>query len=358
MLNSLAAGSAAVADVATTHLRDPSWPGMTNEGHERSVNQEHNSEDRYQPDTQQNNYRSHDQKNDRQGSDRQGGVEFLCWTRQRNRVSNPPNRPTRLAIFSGMQEEHGAVRAGHADRQEARRINQGRVFALTQDRGCQYFKPIVSEFQDVFPKELPRIPPIRDILKEFEGSATRVVGEAMFYSHRCDRHGVHQDSDLSRKGLNGKVIAYASRQLKPYEVNYPTHDRNSSRCLRSSKYWRHYLNGKSCRYFLSIKRVSIYLHSARIDKEHETLDGVTKRIKTPTFSTILVKLIVLADALSRKSGNDKLASSVEEEIICDLERLDIELCVREHNGFIASRQGTNYAYQMTYTSKALMTEAP
>nr|GEZ22908.1 putative reverse transcriptase domain-containing protein [Tanacetum cinerariifolium] len=37
-------------------------------------------------------------------------------------------------------------------------------------------------------------------------------------------------SDASKKGLGcvlmqyGKVIAYASRQLKPYEVNYPTHD--------------------------------------------------------------------------------------------------------------------------------------
>nr|GFA33240.1 hypothetical protein [Tanacetum cinerariifolium] len=37
-------------------------------------------------------------------------------------------------------------------------------------------------------------------------------------------------SDASKKGLgcilmqDGKVIAYASRQLKPYEVNYPTHD--------------------------------------------------------------------------------------------------------------------------------------
>ncbi|GJZ72016.1 putative reverse transcriptase domain-containing protein [Tanacetum coccineum] len=33
----------------------------------------HKSGDRYQPDTQQNNYRSHDQKNDRHGSNRQGG---------------------------------------------------------------------------------------------------------------------------------------------------------------------------------------------------------------------------------------------------------------------------------------------
>ena len=37
-------------------------------------------------------------------------------------------------------------------------------------------------------------------------------------------------SDASRNGLGcilmkeGKVVAYASRQLKPHEVNYPTHD--------------------------------------------------------------------------------------------------------------------------------------
>jgi hypothetical protein len=37
-------------------------------------------------------------------------------------------------------------------------------------------------------------------------------------------------SDASNKGLgcvfmqHGRVIAYASRQLKPYEINYPVHD--------------------------------------------------------------------------------------------------------------------------------------
>jgi len=38
------------------------------------------------------------------------------------------------------------------------------------------------------------------------------------------------NSDASNKGLGcvlmqkGRVIAYASRQLKPYKENYPTHD--------------------------------------------------------------------------------------------------------------------------------------
>ncbi|GJW45696.1 putative nucleotidyltransferase, ribonuclease H [Tanacetum coccineum] len=49
----------------------------------------------------------------------------------------------------------------------------------------------------------------------------------------------------------------------------------------------------------------------------------------------LGKVNVVADALSRKSG--MIAGiKVEEEIIRDLERLDIELCVRGQNGFWAS----------------------
>ncbi|GKA52513.1 zinc finger, CCHC-type, retrotransposon gag domain protein, partial [Tanacetum coccineum] len=38
------------------------------------------------------------------------------------------------------------------------------------------------------------------------------------------------------------VIAYASRQLKPYEVNYPTHDLELAAVVFALKIWRHYLN--------------------------------------------------------------------------------------------------------------------
>ncbi|GJX24602.1 putative reverse transcriptase domain-containing protein [Tanacetum coccineum] len=57
----------------------------------------HKSGDRYQSDTQQNNYRSHDQKNDRQGSDRQGGGGILVLDATKGtEVSNPTDLPTRV----------------------------------------------------------------------------------------------------------------------------------------------------------------------------------------------------------------------------------------------------------------------
>nr|GFA08708.1 retrotransposon protein, putative, Ty3-gypsy subclass [Tanacetum cinerariifolium] len=66
-------------------------------------------------------------------------------------------------------------------------------------------------------------------------------------------------SDASKKGLgcvlmqHGKVIAYASRQLKPYEVNYPTHDLELAAVVFTLKIWRHYLYGESCDVFTDHK---------------------------------------------------------------------------------------------------------
>nr|GFC98387.1 putative reverse transcriptase domain-containing protein [Tanacetum cinerariifolium] len=53
--------------------------------------------------------------------------------------------------------------------------------------------------------------------------------------------------------LHGKVIAYASRQLKPYEVNYPTHDLELVAVVFVLKIWRHYLYGESCDVFTDHK---------------------------------------------------------------------------------------------------------
>ncbi|GJU78894.1 putative reverse transcriptase domain-containing protein [Tanacetum coccineum] len=202
-------------------------------------NKRHKSGDRYQPDTQQNNYRSHDQKNDRQGSDRQGGGGNYRnnnnnnYSRDNNRNSgagrdqrnrgqqshrstNSGSQQSRVpsegythpvcttcgrrhpgecrraagTCFKCGQAGHlqrdckkntGASSSGHADKKPDA---SGRVFALTQDQAANtsvhhwfsgyhfmtrfdvssiHDQPIVSEFQDVFPEELPGIPPIRDV---------------------------------------------------------------------------------------------------------------------------------------------------------------------------------------------------
>ena len=67
---------------------------------------------------------------------------------------------------------------------------------------------------------------------------------------------VHKDfqvyCDASRLGLGGvlmqegKVVAYASRQLRPHELNYATHGLELAAVVHALKTWRHYLIGNRC----------------------------------------------------------------------------------------------------------------
>ena len=56
-------------------------------------------------------------------------------------------------------------------------------------------------------------------------------------------------NDASKKGLgcvlmqHERVIAYASRQLKSHEVNYPVHDLELAAVVFVLRVWRHYLYG-------------------------------------------------------------------------------------------------------------------
>ena len=72
-------------------------------------------------------------------------------------------------------------------------------------------------------------------------------------------------SDASRIGLgcvlmqDGKVVAYASRQLKPHEKNYPTHDLELVVVVFALKIWRHNLYGEKCRIFTDQKSLKYLL---------------------------------------------------------------------------------------------------
>ena len=50
-----------------------------------------------------------------------------------------------------------------------------------------------------------------------------------------------------------KVVAYASRQLKKHELNYPTHDLELATVVFALKTWRHYLYGATCQIFTDHK---------------------------------------------------------------------------------------------------------
>jgi hypothetical protein len=51
----------------------------------------------------------------------------------------------------------------------------------------------------------------------------------------------------------GKVVAYASRQLRKHEENYPTHDLQLAVVIHALKIWRHYLMGNKCNIFTNHK---------------------------------------------------------------------------------------------------------
>ncbi|GJZ46451.1 putative nucleotidyltransferase, ribonuclease H [Tanacetum coccineum] len=175
--------------------------------------------------------------------------------------------------------------------------------------------------------------------KSFEELKQRLVS-APILTLPSGSGGFQIYSDASKNGLgcvlmqHGKVIAYASRQLKPYKVNYPTHDLELAVVVFALKIWRHYLYGESCDIFTDHKSLKYIFTQRELNMRQRRWLELLKDYDT-NIQYHPGKANVVANALSRKSG--MIAGiKVEEEIIRDLERLDIELCVRGQNGFWAS----------------------
>ena len=65
--------------------------------------------------------------------------------------------------------------------------------------------------------------------------------------------------DASHRGLGevlmqaGRVFSYASRQLKPHELNYATHDLELAAVVHALKTWRHFLIGNHCEVYMDHK---------------------------------------------------------------------------------------------------------
>ncbi|WVZ76603.1 hypothetical protein U9M48_024567 [Paspalum notatum var. saurae] len=87
--------------------------------------------------------------------------------------------------------------------------------------------------------------------------------------------------DASGNGLGcvlmqeGRVIPYASRQLRKHEANYPTHDLELAAVVHALKIWRHYLLGNTCHIYTD-HEPQIYPHTTRIEYEETTVVRIDK----------------------------------------------------------------------------------
>nr|GFA51881.1 putative reverse transcriptase domain-containing protein [Tanacetum cinerariifolium] len=96
-----------------------------------------------------------------------------------------------------------------------------------------------------------------------------------------------------------KVIAYASRQLKPHEENYTTYDLELGALVFALKIWRHYLYDTKCIVFTNHKSLQHVLNQKELNmRQRRWLELLTDYDCEIRYHS--EKANVIADALSRK----------------------------------------------------------
>ncbi|GJW82504.1 putative reverse transcriptase domain-containing protein [Tanacetum coccineum] len=151
--------------------------------------------------------------------------------------------------------------------------------------------------------------------------------------------------DASNQGLGcvlmqrGKVIAYASRQLKIHEKNYTTHDLELGAVMFALKTWRHYLYGTKSVIYTDHKSLQHIFYQKELN--------MRQRRWIKLFSDYECKIRyhpgkanVVADALSRKErlkprrenilveslhGLDQQMEKKEDESLCFMDRISVPL---------------------------------
>ncbi|KAA3470217.1 integrase [Gossypium australe] len=121
----------------------------------------------------------------------------------------------------------------------------------------------------------------------------------------------------------GKVIAYASRQLKLHEKNYLIHDLELAAIVFALKIWRHYLFGEKCHIFTDHKSLKYLMSQKDLNLRQRSWLELLKDYDL-VIDYHLGKANVVADALSRKSlftlqaMNTRLSLTDDGSIIAEL----------------------------------------
>ena len=156
------------------------------------------------------------------------------------------------------------------------------------------------------------------------------------------RDGFVVYSDASRQGFgcalmkNDRVIAYASRQLKKHEENYPTHDLELATVVFALKIWRHYLCGVHCRIFTDHKSLQYIFTQKELNlKQRRWLELIKDYDCTIEYHP--GKANVIADALSRRPESSlSCMKSGYLPLLVDLRALGVILEVEDSGALLAT----------------------
>jgi ribonuclease HI len=128
--------------------------------------------------------------------------------------------------------------------------------------------------------------------------------------------------DASHIGLGcvlmqeGQVVAYASRQLKRHEENYPTHDLELAAVVHALKIWRHYLLGNHCNIYTDHKSLKyIFTQSDLNMRQRRWLELIKDYDLEVHYHP--GKANVVADALSCKVQCNCLTMGPPLHTLCD-----------------------------------------
>jgi hypothetical protein len=138
----------------------------------------------------------------------------------------------------------------------------------------------------------------------------------------CDASGIGLGCVLMQ---NNRVIAYASRALRPHEQNYPTHDLELAAVIHALKIWRHHLMGTKCNIYTDHKSLKYIFTQADLNMRQRRWLELIKDCDLEVYYHP-GKANVVADALSRNAHCSCLSVKALNETLCwEMRKLNLEI---------------------------------
>ncbi|WVZ75706.1 hypothetical protein U9M48_023741, partial [Paspalum notatum var. saurae] len=136
----------------------------------------------------------------------------------------------------------------------------------------------------------------------------------------CDASGNGLDCVLMQEG---RVIAYAPRQLRKHEANYPTHDLELAAVVHALKIWRHYMLGNTCHIYTDHKSLKYIFTQPELNmRQRRWLELIKDYDLEVQYHPR--KANVVADALSRKAHCNFIEARPTVRVLCcEIEEIEM-----------------------------------